>query len=149
MKLGNHFYKEKSLTRKICTITYAISRPRAAVVLHTHKSLRAHNSLTRKVVLYVHNKSLTRTRCTSYTYVTSSAQVVYVRNKSLTRKSRIFYAKPLTGRTSRTTYARRSLQAISTNQQDFSKKGSNPFFTFLFLSSLASWPAVNRASPHD
>ena len=107
--------------------------------------------LRAKVVLYVRNKSLTRTRRTSYAQVASSAQVVYVRNKSLMRKSRIFYAKLLTGRTSRTTYVRRLLQAISTNQQEFSEqiKILTLSFPFLYLSSLASWHAVNRARPHD
>ena len=45
---GQSELEEEVATRKILTITYIISRSRAAVVLCMHKSLRAHKSLTRK-----------------------------------------------------------------------------------------------------
>ena len=134
-------------TRTSRTFTCAISCLRAKDVHSTHKSLRAHKSLTRKSRTFTYALSrlraqtyLVRTKSPRvhkpYTYAISClrAQVVlYVRNKSLyaqklyiLRKVAYRAHKPYNLRTL-------SLQVILTNRQDFSKKikKSNPFFSFL------------------
>ena len=140
--------------RKSGKFTCAISRLRAKDVHRTHKSLRAHKSLTRKSRTFTYALSRSRAKTyvvrtksprahKSYTYAISRlrAQVVlYVRNKSLyaqqsyiLRKVAYRAHKPYNLRTL-------SLQAILTNRKDFSKKIKilTLSFPFLPLSTLAS-----------
>ena len=132
-----------------------ISRLRAKDIPSTHKSLRAHKSLTRKSRTFTYALSRLRAKTyhvrtksprahKSYKYAISRlrAQVVlYVRIKSLyAQKSYILRKvayrahKPYNLRTL-------SLQAILTNRQYFSKKKKKNLtlsFPFLHLSTLAS-----------
>ena len=120
-------WEEVAYSQK-CTITYAISRSRAKVVLRTHKSLTRKSRTITYAISRSHAQDIHRTHKLprahkSYTYAISRL-----------RAKDVFSTQSRLQGTSRTTYVRRSLRALSTNQQDFSKnkKKSNPFFPLLY-----------------
>ena len=74
--------------------------------------------------------------------------------RRFTRTSCIFYAKSLTGRTSRTIYVRSRYKRFQQINKIFSKKikDSNPFFSFLVpsITSIMRSKQVKSARPsHD